>query len=79
LEKGAFSNLPGTDEMTIKPPDSDFFGSIIDLSVDCVDKYNTSVEIRQNIVNKLVNYYKIHVSNFKTLNSYNVLSQVYNN
>jgi DNA repair protein RecO (recombination protein O) len=79
LEIGAFTNLPGTETMTLSPPDSDFFGSIIDLSLDNCDQYNTTIKTRQNIVNKLVNYYKIHVSNFNTLNSYKVLSQVFNN
>lgn len=78
LEKGKFISEPENKSTTIEPSDSEFFGSIIDLNIDCIDEFKSYGRIRRNIINKLITYYQIHVSNFGILNSYKVLSQVFN-
>ena len=78
LQEGHFSDLKEQEEFSINPPHSAHLSSILNY---LANKSNDEVAhipktSRMHLLNKMIDYYRVHLPDFPKLNSVEVLSEV---
>ncbi len=76
LEEGHFQKEKPGETNGILPPDSQYFSALIDQNLNAVNEPAIPLKSRQNLLNKLLDYFRFHLSEFSKVRSSYVLREV---
>ena len=78
LQEGCFVNLRPHHNAFVEPPYSDLFHSIFGTNFDVMDTLKLTQKERKILLEALLNYYSLHLSNFDNLKTLDILEEVLN-
>ncbi|MEA3496774.1 MAG: DNA repair protein RecO [Bacteroidota bacterium] len=78
LSEGMFSPTKSKENETIKMPESKWFGIVIDTPIGSVGKNKIPRAVRMELLQKMIVYYQIHISNFQDLKSFDIFTNIFN-
>jgi len=76
LSAGMFTQFPEKADLAMGPPESDYFSRLITNDPDEINNIRIPKASRLEILQKLVQYYKLHLSDFKDIKSIEVLTEM---
>ena len=78
MQEGCFVNLRPYHNALVEPPYSELFYAVFGTNFDAMDTLNLNQEQRKTLLNTLLNYYSLHLSNFDNLKTLDILKEVLN-
>ncbi len=76
LSAGMFSPFPEKADLALGPPESDYFSKLVAEQENDTNDIQIPKKSRLEILQKLILYYKLHLSDFKDIKSIEVLSEM---
>jgi DNA repair protein RecO (recombination protein O) len=77
LQEGEFTASPGPGGTITGPPASKLLHDLMPLNFEDIDRLGISGKDRQELLEMLLSYYRLHVPGFATLKSHLVLAEVF--
>jgi DNA repair protein RecO (recombination protein O) len=78
LQEGFFTKLSPPHQAVIEPPLSALFATILGTNFDAITELKITAEERKLLLNSIISYYELHLSNFGTLKSKEILEEILN-
>jgi len=76
LSAGVFTAFPEKNDLALGPPESEYFSRLISVKTEELNTIQIPKISRQEILQKLIQYYRLHLSDFKDIKSIEVLSEI---
>jgi DNA repair protein RecO (recombination protein O) len=76
LTEGGFTSFPQKSDYAIGPPESGYFSRLIDISLDQLSATHFPKDIRTELLQKLILYYRLHLPDFQEIRSVEVLASL---
>jgi len=77
IQQGQFVSINNPSDYTLDPETSQYLFSLLFEEYGISNQFKISKDIRQQIINQLVNFYRIHIDNFGQIKSLDVLKEVF--
>jgi len=78
LQEGEFTAINGPDNRITKPPLSPLLHELLSLNFKGLDKVNIPFEMRNKMLEMILNYYQLHIPGLANIKSHLILSEVFN-
>lgn len=77
IQQGEFISVTTQSDYVLEPETSQYLYSLLFEEYGISNQFKISKQIRQQLLNQLVNFYRIHVDNFGQIKSLEVLKEVF--
>lgn len=77
LLEGYFQSTTPEEQYAINPPDTQYLNYLLNLSADSLDEIPMPLASRQHLLNKLLDYFRLHLEEFSRVKSANILREVF--
>jgi len=77
LQEGCFQTISPEEPQAINPPESYHLSLLLAQPTDSLSHTQMPLAVRQHLLNKLLDYFRLHLSEFSRIKSTNILREVF--
>lgn len=76
LNEGCFQEKPTDDAVCISYPQTKILSDLINIDIENIKKLKININDRRELLEKIIQYYQLHVDGFEKVNSLSILREV---